>query len=116
MLDGCPAINVKVNVKVANEWQELVTGLGLEIKHGNHSMIDAQAPSPPNRDQEKQGCGYFLLKAESSEICEVSPNPQSLGHRDGKALTKDSNSQAAQQEYRFVCCCVLKHYCACLCL
>ena len=38
---------MKVKVKVANEWQEQVTGLGLEIGHRNYSMIDAQAPSPP---------------------------------------------------------------------
>ena len=40
-------VKVKVKIKVANEWQEQVTGLGLEIEHRNYSMIDAQAPSPP---------------------------------------------------------------------
>ena len=38
---------LKLKVKVANEWQEQVTGLGLEIEHRNYSMIDAQVPSPP---------------------------------------------------------------------
>ena len=33
--------------KVANEWQEQVTGLCLEIENENYSMIDAQAPSSP---------------------------------------------------------------------
>ena len=60
-------IFLEVNVKVANEWQEQVTGLGPEIKQSKYSMHDAQAPSPPTGDQEKQGCGCFLLKAESSK-------------------------------------------------
>ena len=49
---------------VANEWKEQVAGLGLEIEHRNYSIIDAQAPSPPIWDQEKQGCDFSLLKAE----------------------------------------------------
>ena len=36
--------HLKLKVKVAYEWQEQVTGLDLEIKHGNYSVIDAQAP------------------------------------------------------------------------
>ena len=38
---------LKLKVKVANEWQEQVTGLGLEIEYRNYSMIDAPSPSPP---------------------------------------------------------------------
>ena len=40
-------IKLKLKGKVANEWQEQVTGLGLEIEHRNYSMINAQAPSLP---------------------------------------------------------------------
>ena len=36
-----------LKVKVANEWQEQVTGLVLEIENRNYSMIDTQTPSPP---------------------------------------------------------------------
>ena len=36
--------------QIANEWQDQVTGLGLEIEHRNYSMIDAQTPSPPTWD------------------------------------------------------------------
>ena len=39
-------LKLKLKVKVANEWQDQVTGLGLEIEHRNYSMIDAQAPYP----------------------------------------------------------------------
>ena len=51
---------LKVKVNVANEWQKQVTGLGPEIEHWNYAIIEAQDPSPAMRDQEKQGCGYFL--------------------------------------------------------
>ena len=37
----------RLKVKVPDEWQEQVTGLGIEIEHRNYSMIDSQAPSPP---------------------------------------------------------------------
>ena len=40
-------IKLKLKVKVANEWQEQVTGLGLETEHRIYSMNDAQAPIPP---------------------------------------------------------------------
>ena len=44
--------SLKIKVKVANEWQEQVTGLGLEIEHRNYSMNDAQVPYPLTLDQE----------------------------------------------------------------
>ena len=39
--------DLKLIVKVANEWQEQVTGLGLEVGHRDYYMNDAQVPSPP---------------------------------------------------------------------
>ena len=56
-----------LKVKVANEWQEQVTRLGLEIEHRSYSMSDA--------DLEKQGCGSFLLKEEISKTYVLPQNP-----------------------------------------
>ena len=42
-----PQTGLKLKVKLTNEWQEQVSGLGLEIEHRNYSIIDAQGPSPP---------------------------------------------------------------------
>ena len=44
-----PLMQLRLKVKVADEWLEQVTGLGLEIEDRNYSMIDAQGPSPPTR-------------------------------------------------------------------
>ena len=38
---------IGLKVKVANEWQEQVTGLGLEIENRNYPKNAAQDPYPP---------------------------------------------------------------------
>ena len=36
-----------VKGKVASEWQEQMTRLGIEIEHRNYCVIDTKKPSPP---------------------------------------------------------------------